>query len=320
MRKTLAVALVLLVSCLASSASPRGSRVVVLKPDDELVRAIALALAPWGLETVRSETSPPGPSQPDAVRGATRLARELDAQALVWVTKIDGGSLLWVFDVGTGDVTTRLSTETPPFDSAAAAAVALSVKTVLRDSAVAPTSERFEEHVPSSQRTFALEASGGVHLVAEETFDPRGELALVWWFAPEAQLGLALELSGGLGSPVRNVDFDARYREFVAGASARFAPVELPRFRTVLSLGGSAHWAVLEGNVAGRVTESSRVNGAVHLGVAGDFFVSKRAYLGLEAGARYFPRYQRYLVDGAPVFSPFPITAIAMAHVGFELF
>src|SRR5262245_24570466 len=110
-------------------------RIAVLQPDDELVRAISIALSPWGVATIRSDRPLPGPSQLETIRAATRLADELRVEALVWVTRAEQGSLLWVFD-NRGDVTSRALVETPPFDSAAAAAVALSVKTILRSSDV----------------------------------------------------------------------------------------------------------------------------------------------------------------------------------------
>src|SRR6187455_2733000 len=97
-------------------------RIVVLQPDEELLRAVGLSLSAWGIETTQSDATPPEPSQPEAVQAASRLARELGVEAVVWVSSADQGSLLWVFDARAGDVTTRLLTETPPFDSAGAAA------------------------------------------------------------------------------------------------------------------------------------------------------------------------------------------------------
>src|SRR5688500_13686212 len=96
----LAAALLALAAVLNVTVAGAGQRrVVVLQPDDELLRAIVIALAPWGLDIVRSDAPMPGSSQPEAVRTALSLAQRLDAEAVVWVTSVDGGSLLWVFDV-----------------------------------------------------------------------------------------------------------------------------------------------------------------------------------------------------------------------------
>jgi hypothetical protein len=122
----------------ASVAAEGQHRLAVLGPDEELFRAISLALSAWGVETVQSDLPPPEASQPEAVERATELARQLGVEAVVWISRTERGSLVWVFDARAGDVTTRILAQTPPFDSAAAAAVALSVKTVLRSTVVAP--------------------------------------------------------------------------------------------------------------------------------------------------------------------------------------
>src|ERR1041384_1384387 len=102
----LAAALLALAAVLTVCVAGAGQRrVAVLRPDGELLRAISLALAPWGLETVPSDAPVPRSSQPEAVRAASQLAQQLDAEAVVWVTRIDEGSLLWVFDVSGKDVT-----------------------------------------------------------------------------------------------------------------------------------------------------------------------------------------------------------------------
>jgi hypothetical protein len=309
--------------CLASTAWPAEQRVAVLQPDEELVRAISLALAPWGLETIRSREPLPGPSHPE-IRVATRLAQQLGVQALVWVTQADEGALLWVFDVGSGDVTTRLLTQTLPFDSAAAAAVALSVKTVLRASEIAPPAERFgsPSRLPAGTRTFALEGGGGANWVGQDEFDPRAKVAAAAWLAAEGRLGFSLELSAGPGMPVTAPAYTGRYQDVTLGGSARFALVLGPRFSTVVSLGGGAHWTSLRGTLAEGSLESrvSRVNGAIELSTSFNFYLRRGVYLGVSAGGAYFPRHRRYLVGDDPVFAPSPVTAGLAAYGGVELF
>src|SRR5688500_9374970 len=129
-RMTAALVSALAVFGFAMTAWADQRRVAVLRPDHELLRAVSLALSPWGIETIGSDEALPKSSQPEAVQVASRLARQLEVEAIVWITRLKDGSLLWVFDLRTGDVTARILPEGPPFDSAAAAAVALSVKTV----------------------------------------------------------------------------------------------------------------------------------------------------------------------------------------------
>lgn len=308
---------------MVTRASPR--RVAVIQPDDELLRAISLSLSPWGLQTMKSDAPLPSAAQPDAVHGASALARQLDVDALVWVTSLEYGSLLWVFDLGTGDVTTRVLPETPPFDGAAAAAVALSVKTVLRASLIAPPDERFgpaSPPPPAPTRTFALQGGlGGLWLGGRNT-DPRGELAGLWWFAAEQRLGLSVELSAGPGVRIEEPDYTGRYREFVGGAKLRFRYVDVPGVSTSVGVGAAAHWALLDGTLAteSRSADSERLNVSVGADTSFDFWVSERVYLGASMGAVYFPAYQRYLVRGDPVFAPWPVAVNVAGHCGVELF
>lgn len=324
MQRTPALAAALAACFLAAAAWAAPTRVAVLQPDAELYRAIALALEPWGIETLRSDAPLPRASQPEAAQEALRLGRELDVEAVVWVTAFEDGALLWVFDVGTGDVTTRVSPAAPPFDGASAAAVALSVKTVLRASAVAPPSERFGTHEvsPSDDRVAALEFGAGAQWVGERWFALRGELAGTWWLPESRRLGLGAGLASATGLRIATPEFDGQYRELALGAKARLRLVEAPGFATVLSLGGAAHWAVLRGTLA-EGAESvgvERLNGSVDLGVSANLHLTERVYLAASASAEYFPRYRRYLVEGDAVFAPAPVYVNLTGICGVELF
>jgi hypothetical protein len=331
----------------ASVRAEDQRRIVVLQPDEEVFRAISLSLAAWDVETTRSDAPLPAASQPEAVQGASLLAQELGVEAVVWITTAEDGSLLWVFDARAGGVTTRLLAESPPFDSAGAAAVALSVKTVLRSSAVAPPAERFgaqePERVPPPppqppppqppppqpppppppprERVFALELGAGGEWLAEQTVAFELELAAVAWIAASRRLGLSLDVSTGPGLAVDDDAFSGRYREIVAGASLRYRFVRERTLSSALALGGAVHVANLEGTLVEGSLERGvrRVNPSLDLEllVSGHF---GSAYLGAALGGAYFPAYRRYLVEGVPVFSPWPVSIGLRGYCGVELF
>lgn len=326
MPRTAVVAFTFFVALCVSTAAAAGKRrIAVLKPDDQLLRAISIALSPWDVDTTRSDTPLPGPSQPEAVRTATLLANQLGVEALVWVTHAEQGALLWVFD-NRGEVTTRALVAAPPFDSAAAAAVALSVKTILRSSAVAPPDERGEAAATTvhAEHVAATEFGVGVRFLGEDDLELRLELAAVLWLARARRLGASLELSWGPGVPIDDPNYRGRYREFVAGAKARVRVLDFRRISAIVSLGGAAHWATLEGTLgtsAGMSSSSvSRLNASLDLQTSLSLRVTRGAYLGASLGAAYVPAYQRYLVEGRPIFSPWPLTANFSAYFGVELF
>jgi hypothetical protein len=312
----------------ASAASEGQRRIVVLQPDDELFRAISLSLSPWDVETTQSDASPPA-SQPDAGGGASRLARELGVEAVVWISSAERGSMLWVFDARSGDLTIRVLAEMPPFDSAQAAAVALSVKTLLRSSSVAPPAERFgaqppaaSQESPRAARVFALELGAGGYWLAERQAALTLDLAAVAWVLSARRLGVSLSLSSRPGLRIEDARYLGQYRELVVGGSMRFRVLHEPRVSASVSLGGALHWTTLEGTLVERSVASkvSRVNPSLELETLLSVYVTQTMYLGAAAGGAYFPAYRRYLVEGDPVFAPWPAAVGVSGYYGVELF
>jgi hypothetical protein len=309
--RTLAALLFAFVTALATVAGGSPRRIAILEPDDELVRAVTLSLSPWGVETTRSEATPPELSHADAVEVATQLARRLNVEAMIWISRAEEATLLWVFDAHSGNVTARRLSEAPPFDGAAAAAVALSVKTVLRTSSVAPPDERLgaEPAPPSSNHPLALELGGG-------------GLAAVAWLVFQRRVGVGLELSAGPGVSVADERFRGRYRELVAGGELRLRPLREPPLSVAVSLGGALHWTRLEGTLAASslYREVARRNATLDAEVLVSLDIGGGAYLGVSAGLSYAPAYRRYLVEGNPVFSPLPLSSNLAGHIGVGLF
>jgi hypothetical protein len=89
-----------------------------------------------------------------------------------------------------------------------------------------------------------------------------------------------------------------------------------------VSLGGALHFTTLEGTLVERSVESkvSRMNPSLDLETSLSVYVTRAMYLGASAGAAYFPTHRRYLVEGEPVFSPWPAAVGVSGYCGVELF
>src|SRR5581483_7720600 len=194
-----------LLLCAASASAAERGRVAVLVDDVVLEHAIATALQPWDLEVLPLHEVRPSPALPQAASQAERIAADAHAAAVIWVTGDGPDSALWVFDAETQQLIARRVEFTAPIDPAVAAAMALSAKTLLRLSTVAPPVERLAPP-PSPRTQLRLEAQ----LVGFQAQfgDPKGaELrfgAALAWYPKQLgrHLGLALAVSGGLGADV----------------------------------------------------------------------------------------------------------------------
>ena len=128
---------------LAPMASAEGDkrRLLLVNTPRELERATQIALGPWDVDVRTTSATSLGAKQPDAMEGAHRLAREQQADVVTWYSQTeDGRSTIWIYDVQNENTysraySSRVSEET-------AAAVALSIKTLLRASPIAPEHER----------------------------------------------------------------------------------------------------------------------------------------------------------------------------------
>jgi hypothetical protein len=111
--------------------------VVVLDPPRGLERALRRALSPWGMRVGSVVRAKPGATLPGSALDASSLARELDAKALVWMTANADGAALWLY-IASKDAVTVRSVPDQPLNQVLAAALALSVKTWLLESDLAP--------------------------------------------------------------------------------------------------------------------------------------------------------------------------------------
>jgi hypothetical protein len=184
---------------------------VLVSPGAALERAVRAALEPWDVELIAIDAPSPGATAPGANAAARALAVAHDAGAVAWISAHEQGHALWVYDLASHRVTERALTTAPPFDEATAAAVGLSLKTLLRHSATAPEAERYgapgvpQERESPTAEAEAAAAARAAPVPAEETgaseAEPsrqtvRSERAPT---APRHASVLDLELRAGLG-------------------------------------------------------------------------------------------------------------------------
>ncbi len=331
---------------LSRAASAEEHRLALIEPDAELDRAVALALSPWGMSVTVKHGAGPGASLPIAGERARVLALEWDVSALVWLSPVEDGSLLWIYETETDSVSTRHLADAPPFTSPQAASVALTIKSLLRTrasrsaSASAATITRIAtpapvpaqppltpaEDLPGSvdppPTRFSVTGELSLRYFAREAHEVRGALGGIWWVrvAPSTW-GIGLKASAGPGAPIRSPGFDGELRQLSLSA-ALFWRLAGNRFLTTLLMGGaSAHYMELTGfhRELQRGTERERL--APSLDVGSDVALSLMAGTSVGFGARalYFPLRERYLVRGASVFQPWPVAAELGVRLGVDL-
>jgi hypothetical protein len=175
---------------------------------------------------------------------------------------------------------------------------------------------------PPHERFTAFEFGGSGHWLSAGALDFRYDLGAVLWIPTMQRLGFGLRVSLGPGLTIDTADYEGRYREVVAGGEVRLRLVHLPRFSTLVALGGAAHFSSLSGTVTADLSsrDVSRQNASLNLDLRVNFRVTSRVYFGAGVGAAYFPRYRRYLVQGSPVFAPWPVSPNLAVYAGVELF
>jgi hypothetical protein len=222
-------------------------------------------------------------------------------------------STVWLYDAATQQVTSRSQEQLPPFDAPAAAAVALSLKTLLRTSELAPQSERFGAATAprgSWPGRFRFEVGGGTRLFAASALEPWLVVGAVVWTDPLPGWGFSLGAAFTTGANVANESLSGIVRE-IALSPAIHRWIGLGRDSAIVPFAGaSVRLTRFDATVAGASTSVSfaRVNPSVDVGVAVPFRVAGPLDLGPYAAGSYLLRYQRYLVRGDAAFEAWPFS------------
>lgn len=233
----------------SSNAAQVTLGVLLLDPPLELERAVVTALSPWGVRVERVVRVRPGSTLPGTALDAGALARELNADALVWLSSNTDGAALWLYERANDTVVARPVPERP-LDKALAAGLALSVKTWLRLSdpspkaeapasapAIASTSTRLAVQLPSgppqapdaqppddaARMQLAVYAAGRRGALTPDVTEPRYgvELRASAWRSEnsDTQLWLGVRFDSGEPTAVTRDTFRGIYSELGAGLS-----------------------------------------------------------------------------------------------------
>lgn len=310
----------LVVGALAASADePR--RVVMMSPPPGLDTAVESALAGWPI-AVTTAQGDPGATMPAAGEKARAIGAAEGAGAVVWIASDGTGHAVWVYDVPSGRVTARRLAHPPPFDEPTAAAVALTIKTLLRHSAVVPVLERYGVEEARAQLRAEVAAGGARSLAREPPI--RLETVAGARIRPTEASDLELRLGAGLrytpgwlggrgsalarirtgsGVAVTEPDFVGRYSDLTAslGAAARFLAGS--RVALVPSAGASLHFTSIDGAVRSQAARghASRINPSLDGAIAIELQVGQLVRLSVSGEMSYALRRQVYLVGGDPV-------------------
>jgi hypothetical protein len=291
-------------------------RVALVAPNPALERAARSSLEPWDIEVLVVPPPSPGATMPGTSEAARAVAASHRAAAVVWLSEHESGFALWIYDRQADRVTARRLPGPPPLDEPGAAAVALSIKTLLRHSAVAPARERFGSsaapllsaaHAPRSASESArssvldLEARAALRLGRARPGAPelRSGFGLLWWPGSD-WAGLSVRAAFGPGVLVHDTRLRGRLTdaELTVAGAARY---ELTRtVRLSASAGASAHFLLLDGVVlaAARPARALRLDPALTAELGSDWLVTRWLRIGPRASVSWLLRRQRYLVRG----------------------
>jgi len=294
---------------ITAPAMAQPQRVVLVQPGATLREATLAALAPWHIEIRATKDALPGATMPAAAHRARAIARRRSAGAVVWISRAAAGRhALWLYATQGDHVVAQPLAATLPLDDAAAASVALSIKTLLRHSTVAPPTQRFAAHQARGARARGrvsrreLESVAGMWTRGSH-MEPRLGLTALWW--PTDRAGVGAAVRAGPGVAVTEPTFGGRFTDIEVALVAR-ARIPLPGGLALLpELSAALHRTSLDGAVLvpQRPTHITRADPAAGASVTLRRHVAGRLELGVRAGATYLLRRQRYLVRGAPVYT-----------------
>jgi hypothetical protein len=306
MLRPCATALLLLVAAAwPRSGRAERQRVLLLAADPELREATASTLAPWQLDVIPGEQPAPGGAMPGAGERAAAAAQQQGARAVVWIARDGTGQALWMFDVASGQAVSRRLASPPPFDAPTAAAAALSIKTMLRHSAVAPTAEKFgaaaAAAAPPRPARLHLDSSGGWRFRAGSRPEPRIGIAALWALPLRLAAGARVQLGPGLAVDARG--FAGHFNDTAAALTLRSEQPLARAWHAAGWLDATLHFTEIDGVVlpADRRAGATRVNPAIGAGAAIGARLPLGATVELRGELSYQTRRQRYLVGGEPV-------------------
>jgi hypothetical protein len=282
--------------------------VVLIGGGKELREAVSVALTPWNLHVVPSEAPVPPADVPRATKEAHAIAWQGGAAGVVWI----GDHSLVVYDAENDQLVSRALAQLPPYDPPTAAAIALSVKTLLRSSTVAPVEERIGAEAAAKPAP-PPEPESRIEIVKPpEPLPPPPssfvsiEVGGAFW-SGRFGTGIAVRVGPGLG--VEEPRFRGHFDEITVAPSLRYRQPLTAWLRVEPRVGASLHATRIDGVAiaTAKPADAKRLDVGVDLGGVLDFAIARTASLGLDLDGSYILRYQRYFVGNTPVLTLAPI-------------
>ena len=290
--------------------SASAERLALVSPDPELEHATVTALAPWGVDVLVVNDRVLGPGMPRALDLAAALARSRAAGAVVWIASAPGEpTTLWLYDAASARAMALRLPGGPPFDPPTAAGVALTVKTLLRYSQVAPIAERYALPPPPPHR-LGLEASTGVELRPSPAarWEPRFGVTAIYRPFRGRDLALALGVGAGPGFALERPDVVGRYRDTAVSLALRVRLALGHRLWLRPAAGLSLHVDSLSVTVpagqasAGTSASADQLNPAASASLALDLDVLSHVRVAVVLAGDVRLRRQRFLVGSQEVY------------------
>ncbi len=302
-------------------------RLALVGMDERLERAVETAVEPWGVAVIPLELSALGTDMSVSSRQAHGIARANTAGAVVWIAGAGDDIALWLYDVATEKVVVVPLASPPPYDEPTAAGVALTIKTLLRHSAVVPDTERLSVpeparriHVP--RLAFSLHTGMRMRDTGRTRWEPRIGVMATWFPSSTAgRLGATAGFRAGLGQSLEESGFVGHYTDttLVLGLRARLKINQRTALRA--SLGGALHLTRVDGAPVNStvVVHEARVNPAVSGGLGMRVRWPSGLVLGADVEGSLMARRQRYLLGTVPVLA-LPVLELEVSvSLAFEI-
>jgi hypothetical protein len=260
-----------------------------------------------------------------------------------------------VYDTANQQLVVRRLKVSPPFDAAAAAAVALSVKTILRSSPLvsqyaqaasdeasgptanvpapvpapppaalaSPPAEVSAEPSEAARSSWRFETLLGARTPTGTgaPAEPWAELGLSLW--PRNQgghLGWGIDVKGGTGVALGGGAFQGEYRQGALDATVRLRGAATPWLSFELRAGPEVIVTSFAGTPAGSPSiQAFRVNPALDFGGVVDFTPWPRVNVGLVGDAAALLRFQRYSFDGSRIIDEPPAALVLGVRLSVEV-
>ncbi len=318
-----------------SASGQTNARLVAIDPGASLEHAASLALTSWHVEVVAADGPSPDRDMDNAIRTAHRIARSSRARAVVWLSPDASATYsLWVYDDRTHTITVRPLAAAPPYDDETAAAVAMTMKTLLLDVFERPappppqSTDDDEARAPAprphatARHSVRIDTFGGVRIPtnATDSFAVRLGAELTYFPLLFRQcLGLAVAVDGGPSVLVEHDPyFVGAFTDTVASATVRFR-IPLRRFMSLeLGAGPGVHFSAIEGsgpNLSGRISRTDPSLETV-ISLELQWNILRVAPL---VGTSFLMRYQHYSTNGIQVLDVPPAQMIYGLRLGVEL-